>query len=159
MRIDSSSWHYRLFRFNFIMCQDFIRGLEDPPTKLGLCTYIRYLTIWPFFTILARMMSLGFLVLAIMLPYILTGEVGMSYSYPIIVGVAAFIISIFLIATGIGKIPKLVRRLVNKSQDFKSEGYVSKSSVPSASFRNVTREWIKSFKSKTCPVIEVSNDS
>lgn len=156
MKINTSSWHYKIYAFNSKwvarwMCAWNWYEKPGPSAMIGLCPYMRMILLWGPIVMLTNIVPLGAVVYAILLfPVDVNGAGGVGW----IVGIAALgLVGVFLSRQAGKWISKKAQESVEKQSRKKSE------EKDGTGFFTIMAEYVKTFKSKVCPIMEVDNDS
>jgi hypothetical protein len=152
--IDPNSWHYKLYKFNvqWIACWQGETDYHAQPYRsnlLGLCPYMRTICLWGPLTMLSNIFPLAALYFAfIAMP---AGGFGVGWFIGIVVltvavsaGVAA---CIAMLAAYQYKKPAK-SQLPKQAPDYKAP----------ETFWTLVKSYLKSAKTKVCPVLRLPND-
>lgn len=157
MKIDPESWHYRLYCFMSQWTAAW-RGVEDFHNEprsykrmIGLCPYMRMILIWGPLAILSNFIwILAVITTFFAFPAGINGLAGVSW----LVG------SIFIFGVAIYLLGKL-KDLMSSREDARIKENLRRQDPdyePPVTFWNVLVGYIKTFKTKICPVMELPND-
>lgn len=151
MKIDTNSWHYKLYVFNCQLVSAWT-GYEqfymepDHQRRIGLCPYARMLLIWgPLIMSSYLAMVLVVIGCLIVFPILINGVIGISWFFGTMFTIAGVIY--------------LTSRFLEKRDHLRKETpRVVKENDDSPSFWQIVKEYIKACKLKICPIMEIKQD-
>ena len=153
--IDINSWHWKVYCFNSQLCAAW-RGNEDfneypyHGRLLGLCPYMRMIFLWGPLVALTYLLPIGAIATAFyFLPTSAGGTGGVLWLVGVILSFAAFVAAI---VWALGKQKEIRERrpapYLRKERD----------EPTTVTFRSMLFDWLKSMKSKVCPVLVLPDD-
>lgn len=161
MKINTDSWHYKLYIF---MAQWNAAWLHndnyiDYPLnrkKIGLCEYMRMILIWGPLSILSNLIPLGLVFLVLFsFPFYANGTIGVLWLF----GFVGFIIATSVVLGRIADWKSDRKEALRKSQiydEYDDYDDCEDDREPDQGFATLMKEYLKSIKSKICPILEVN---
>jgi hypothetical protein len=160
MKLNKSSWHYKVYAFNSQMVAAWTMegDFHEYPYHgkiIGLCPYMRMIMLWGPLVFLCNLSPLIAAVAAfIVLPVVTIGALSHLTVVATIVGC---IILVFLVLSGANYLidrHEHYYRLKKKQQRIDAENNVT----PPETFWSLLVSYIKSLKTKVCPVLELDDE-
>lgn len=151
MKINRNSWHFKLYEFNLQLIaawrgHDWYFEVKGKDT-IGLCPYVRTIILWGPLIMATYVLTLYIVTLPFVFFPIAMGT-GLGGSIAVIGTIFLFILTLFLLDKYIGYRNK--KKDDEEIPDWQSE-------EKDKTFGTVFWEYIKSFKTKICPVLEVKD--
>jgi hypothetical protein len=167
-KIAPTSWHYKVYVFNSQLCakwhNDDSEFHEYPlhTRNIGLCPYMRMIFIWGPLVVLTYILVAMFIALTVWtLPSFATN--GVSGTLWLLGSIAAMISGVLLMGSCIDYCEKRKDIIRQKNNDIKNSMTADEydafiNPVKEATFWSLCKDYLKSMKTKVCPVLEFRND-
>lgn len=156
MRISKNSWHYKLYVFMSQWnaawrAEDDYHLFPKDNERIGLCPYMRMILIWGPLAILSNIFPLGtFAAVVFLFPMSANGLWGVFWLF---FWIATVIVALF----GIGFLKDFSDKRAERKKSQLDSNEEPKSE-PETGFFKILIEYVKAFKTKICPVLEVKQD-
>lgn len=156
-QINPKSWHYKVYVFmsqwNAAWCHESNYEMYPNDGKMiGLCPYMRMIFIWGPMAILSNLIPFGALFIVFFAaPFKAAGFVGIAWLFGTIMTIVLAIVAFgFLYDVRIARKDAKESALLKLRQDWDEE--------KPETFMSLLRDWLKSYKTKICPVLEMPDD-
>jgi hypothetical protein len=160
MKPNTNSWYHKVFVFNSQIVAT-MREYQDPHLHphhgkmYGLCPYMRMIFVWGPIVFLMNLFPLLCLIgTAIVLPITIIGGVSTAYTALVILAVIGIILACIWLLEYTSEILK--KRRYQQKQVVKQRE--KDGVVPPDTFWSLTKAYLKSAKTKVCPVLEFDDE-
>jgi uncharacterized membrane-anchored protein len=160
MKLNKFSWHYKVYAFNsqmvaaWTMESDFHEYPWDGRT-IGLCPYMRMIMLWGPLVFLCNLSPLIAGVAAyIVLPAV---TIGVSSLLSVTATIVGFTIACYILNSGV-KYLSARRDDINREKRKQRRIDAENDVTPPETFWSLLVSYIKSLKTKVCPVLELDDE-